>query len=55
MGYRIDSLLNVWLDDVMSDLNVYELPLGDITLERMDISNNKHIEASQGMRDIQTK
>lgn len=39
----------------MRDLEFFELPLGNITLERLDVWNDKHIKAINGMRDFSAK
>ena len=35
----------------MGDLNIFEIPLGDITLEKLDITNDKHLKTMEDMRD----
>ena len=35
----------------MGDLNIFEIPLGDITLEKLDVTNEKHLKAIDTMRD----
>lgn len=39
----------------MSDLEIYKIPLGSVFLEKIDVTNGKHVEALQGMRDDQAK
>lgn len=39
----------------MSDLEFFELPLGNIKLERLDVWNKRHIKAVRGLRDINAK
>lgn len=35
----------------MGDLKIFNLPLGNVTLEKMDIANDQHMKVMQTMRD----
>ena len=39
----------------MRDLEFFEIPLGDIKLERLDICNKNHIKATRGLRDLKAR
>ena len=39
----------------MRDLEVFKIPLDDFTLERIDVTNKKHIRAVRGLRDRTAK
>lgn len=39
----------------MRDLNIYNIPLGEINLERIDINSRKHKKAISKLRDFEAK
>ena len=39
----------------MRDLNIYNIPLGEINLERIDISSREHKKAISKLRDFEAK
>lgn len=36
----------------MRDLEFFELPLGSLKLERLDVWNEKHVKVTRGLRDL---
>lgn len=39
----------------MRDLNIYNIPLGEINLERIDINSREHKKAISKLRDFEAK
>ena len=39
----------------MRDLNIYDIPLGEVRLERIDVKNKEHKKTISKLRDFEAK